>query len=132
MKGQKLQSSLRVGLGVVACAGALWVASGAQAFDPKHIVLSDPTGDDNGPGSYTYPTNAAYTKGSFDLKKLEVIDRGETVEFVVHVNADIADPWNSKSWPGGGNGWSLQFVQVYIDQDNKPRSGQAYALPGIN
>jgi hypothetical protein len=113
--------------------GAAVLAPVAYAqFNPQHIMLKDPTGDDNGPGKYTYPTNAAYTKGSFDITKLEVHDRGDTVEFVVGVNADISDPWNSKGWPGGGNGWSIQFPQIYIDQDNKPRSGQAYALPGIN
>jgi carbohydrate-binding DOMON domain-containing protein len=33
----------------------------------KDVVLKDPKGDDKGPGKYTYPTHAVYTKGSFDL-----------------------------------------------------------------
>src|SRR5262245_28126708 len=123
----------RVVLGLsVAVATSILSLSAYANFNAKHIVLKDPTGDDNGPGKYTYPSHSVYTKGSFDLTKLEVLDRGDTLEFIVHVNADISDPWNSKGWPGGGNGWSLQFPQIYIDTDNKPRSGQAYALPGIN
>src|SRR5690606_1297444 len=31
------------------------------------VLLLDPSGDDNGPGTYTYPSNAVYEKGSFDL-----------------------------------------------------------------
>ena len=33
----------------------------------KTLELKDPTGDDNGPGNYVYPTDAAYPKGCFDL-----------------------------------------------------------------
>jgi len=99
-------------------------------YDPNHVVIEDPAHDDNGPGSYVYPTDPAYVKGSFDLRRFEIIDRGADVEMRVEVGANIEDPWNSKSW--GGNGFSLQMVQVYIDQDHKPGSGETKALPGIN
>jgi len=99
----------------------------ALAFDPKNIELKDPTGDDKGPGTYTYPTASVYKKGSFDLERLTIKDQGSTLEFVARVHARVEDPWNSKSW--GGNGFSLQMVQVYID--NK-KGGSRNALPGIN
>jgi hypothetical protein len=36
----------------------------------------DPVGDDNGPGTYTYPTDAVYKRGSFDLTELKVKSQG--------------------------------------------------------
>lgn len=93
------------------------------------MILKDPSGDDNGPGSYKYPTDPVYTAGSFDLLDLQVKDAGDTVEFRVTVNATIEDPWNSRDW--GGNGFSVQMAQVYIDTDHKAGSGFTDTLPGI-
>jgi len=31
------------------------------------LDVTDPTGDDNGPGTYQYPTSSAFTPGSFDF-----------------------------------------------------------------
>ena len=105
----------------------LGVVHTAQAFDPKNIVLKDPSGDDNGPGTFKYPTKSDYTKGSFDMTELTITDKGKNLEFKVTFRAKIKDPWKSKSW--GGNGFSLQMVQVYIDTK---KGGNRSALPGIN
>ncbi len=95
-------------------------------------MLLDPEGDDNGPGTYKYPTKPVYKAKSFDLRKLEVIDKGDDVEFRVSVATAIEDPWDSTTWPdGGGNGFSLQFVQIYIDTDHQPGAGFAKPLPGL-
>lgn len=101
----------------------------ALAGDKFHVEFADPKGDDFGPGSYKYPTDPVYARGSFDLRKVEVKDNGETVEFRVTVGSQIADPWNSKDWDG--NGFSLQFVQIYIDRDHQKGSGFTEALPGL-
>ena len=106
---------------------SLALATPASAFDPKNIVLKDPRGDDKGPGTYKYPTGPEYTKGSFDITELTIKDKGATLEFKVTVAAKIKDPWKSKSW--GGNGFSLQMVQVYIDTK---KGGSRSALPGLN
>lgn len=102
-------------------------SSNAAAFDAKKIVLADPSGDDKGPGTYKYPTKSDYAPGSFDLLGLTITDQGATLEFKVKVKARVKDPWNSKSW--GGNGFSLQMVQVYIDTK---KGGFRGTLPGIN
>ncbi|MBI3071592.1 MAG: hypothetical protein HYY84_05620 [Deltaproteobacteria bacterium] len=96
----------------------------------KSLVFRDPVGDDRGPGSYVYPTDAVYKRGSFDLVKFEVRSKGSDVEFRATMRARIEDPWDSKSW--GGNGFSLQMLQVYIDKDHKEGSGHRSALPGMN
>lgn len=97
------------------------------AFDAKKIVLGDPAGDDKGPGIFKYPTKSDYAPGSFDLLELAITDQGSTLEFKAKVKAKVLDPWNSKSW--GGNGFSLQMIQVYI---NTKKGGFLGTLPGIN
>jgi hypothetical protein len=94
------------------------------------IVFEDPSGDDNGPGTFTYPTDKVYEAGSFDLRKLEVVDNGDTVELRVTVNQKISDPWDSKAW--GGNGFSVQMAFIHIDTDHAAGSGVQDSLPGTN
>jgi glucoamylase len=43
------------------------------------LSVTDPAGDDNGPGTYQYPTNAAYVAGSWDLTGFQVITAGSEV-----------------------------------------------------
>jgi len=105
----------------------LLVSSVALAFDPKDILFKDPTGDDKGPGKYTYPTDPSYKAGSFDMTAIHIVDKGGNLEITVSVKAKIEDPWRSKDW--GGNGFSLQMVQLYLDTK---KGGFLDALPGMN
>ena len=88
------------------------------------VTFTDPKGDDNGPGSYVYPTDAAYKKGSFDLVDVEVKDKGAELEITLGINASFEDPWESAKWPTPGNGFSLQMFQIYVDTDGKAGSGE--------
>lgn len=107
----------------------MWAAP-ALAFDG--ITFQDPAGDDKGPGTYVYPSNSAYEKGSFDLRKVKISDKGDKVEFKVTLKARISDPWDSKNWSPPGQGFSLQFIQIYVDTDHKAGSGFDRGLPGVN
>lgn len=109
---------------LVACLSTPALAGGVSFNDPK--------GDDNGPGTYTYPTDPAYKKGSFDLTEVSVKDSGDSIEITLSVNASLEDPWDSAKWPTPGNGFSLQMFQIYLDADNKAGSGEQNALPGMN
>ncbi len=109
---------------------AVFLASSALAFEP--LVFQDPTGDDRGPGTYKYPTGADYKSGSFDLTRVDIEDKGDKVEFKVTFKSRIEDPWDSKGWSPPGQGFSLQFVQIYIDTDHQEGAGFKDALPGIN
>jgi glucoamylase len=40
------------------------------------LDASDPAGDDNGPGTYQYPTAADFVAGSFDLTRFQVLSDG--------------------------------------------------------
>ncbi len=107
--------------------GLFAYGTGTASEPMRKVVLEDPSGDDKGPGSYTYPTHSVYKPKSFDLRKLTVLDKGTNVEFRVEVGARIGDPWRSKEWDG--NGFSLQFVQIYID--TTAGRGFTKPLPGL-
>lgn len=96
------------------------------------VKLKDPTGDDNGPGTYVYPTKAEYKKGSFDIREVKIAEKGANLEISIEVGAKVDDPWDSKKWPTPGNGFSLQMFQVYVDTDGKKGSGHNETLPGMN
>jgi carbohydrate-binding DOMON domain-containing protein len=106
------------------------VMYGGLALAGETISFEDPKGDDDGPGQYTYPTDAVYTPGSFDLTDVEIADKGDTVEVSVTVKAKIDDPWDSRAWDG--NGFSLQMIVIHIDTDHKAGSGYKDGLPGFN
>lgn len=110
-------------LAVAALAGCF--TAGVALADGK-AKLSDPAGDDNGPGNYTYPTDAVYIRGAFDLTEVEVEVKGTKAEASVTVGSNLADPW------GMGGGFSVQMVFVFIDKDGKEGSGHTQGLPGLN
>lgn len=105
-------------------------SSAQRAGADGAVALSDPKGDDNGPGTYVYPTDKAYAPGAFDMTRFEVIPQGETVEFRVTMARRIDDPWDSSAW--GGNGFSLQMAFVHIDTDGAAGSGATEGLAGTN
>ncbi len=46
---------------------------------PVLLDVTDPSGDDHGPGTYAYPTAADFRPGAFDIERFQVIDAGDTV-----------------------------------------------------
>ncbi|HEY6747420.1 MAG TPA: glucodextranase DOMON-like domain-containing protein [Mycobacteriales bacterium] len=43
------------------------------------LDVTDPDGDDNGPGTYAYPTSPNFQPGAFDLQRFQVIVDGDNV-----------------------------------------------------
>ena len=84
--------------------------------------LSDPAGDDNGPGTYVYPANPVYRPGTFDLTGTGVYDRGQQVAVVTDIAGEIANPF-------GGDQISHQRINVYIGTGD---GAATPALPGTN
>jgi carbohydrate-binding DOMON domain-containing protein len=103
---------------------------GLQAPDISDVsvVLSveDPTGDDHGPGSYTYPTDAVFLPGSYDLTNFEIGIEGEDVVVTFDVAAPVQNPW------GSPRGLSVQTFDLYIDSDPGRGTGSRTLLPGRN
>jgi hypothetical protein len=115
----------RAGKGAALATVLTSVLLSAAAYGDS-LVFKDPIGDDKGPGTYTYPTDAVYTPGSFDLTQFEVKTSGNTVEFNVSVNDKLKDPW------GMGVGFAVQMVFIFIDKDGVEGSGHTEGMPGLN
>ena len=68
----------------------LWAIGGAaSAYD---VTLTDPVGDDYGPGEYVYPYDPAFTPGSFDITRFRAYDQGSNVRFEIEIDGDLEDP----------------------------------------
>ncbi|HKC30014.1 MAG TPA: glucodextranase DOMON-like domain-containing protein, partial [Jatrophihabitans sp.] len=78
------------------------VVNGTRLLD-----VTDPTGDDNGPGNYAYPTASDFHAGAFDLTDFQVYDTGATVTFRVQT-ANLS--------PTFGSPLGAQLVDVYVHQ----------------
>lgn len=84
--------------------------AGVVAAAPGNVIIDidDPVGDDDGAGGYQYPLSPVFKPGVFDMTKFRVSDAGDKLVFEVQV-ADLGgNPW------GGPNGWSLQYIHIYI------------------
>lgn len=99
------------------------VALVGTAASAQKVSFDDPTGDDNGPGEYVYPTDAVYTKGSFDLTGFELEVKGKKANVSVDVASNLEDPW------GMDVGFAVQMVFIYIDN---AEGGYTEGLPGTN
>ena len=62
-------------------------------FVPGTLLLdvTDPSGDDNGPGNYAYPTFSGFHPGAFDIEQFQVFDDGTNAIFRVQGARPVAD-----------------------------------------
>ncbi len=87
------------------------------------LNVTDPAGDDNGPGTYQYPTAADFHPGAFDLTDFQVISDGTTV----YLRATLAN-----LDPTFGADFGAQLLDVYVHNPGaSPTSTQA-AFPSRN
>ncbi len=86
-------------------------------------ATTDPTGDDNGPGKYAYPTDGAFHAGAFDLTRFEVYNTGSTVTFRVQTR-DLSPTF------GSSNG--AQLVDVYVHDPAAISTSTSSSYPGMN
>jgi carbohydrate-binding DOMON domain-containing protein len=104
--------------------GPVEISVPAAATGEAVLSMTDPLGDDHGPGTYVYPTNAVFKPGVFDLIKFMVIDDGDQVRFSARIAGPLENPWGSPI------GLSLQTLDIYLDTDHVPGSGLTELLPG--
>ena len=76
---------------------------GTLLFGPHG--LADPTGDDNGPGTYQYPTNSAFHPGAFDLTGLQVSYDATSV----YIQVSLAD-----MTPTFASTFGAQLLDVFV------------------
>lgn len=90
------------------------LASRTVTVNPPATVasLSDPNGDDYGPGAYTYPTASAFKPGAFDLRSTTV----EQTDSLVQFSFEVENLYNAF---GGPNGFSPQMFVVWVHDPTK-------------
>lgn len=96
------------------------------ALAANKVSFKDPTGDDNGPGKYSYPTDTVYKRGSFDLTDFTFEKKGNKADVTLGFNTTLEDPWKM------GSGFAVQMAFIFIDTDGKEGSGSTDAPPGLN
>ncbi|HZD73921.1 MAG TPA: glucodextranase DOMON-like domain-containing protein [Actinomycetota bacterium] len=94
-------------------------------FTPGTVLLdvSDPDGDDNGPGNYAYPTSSNFQPGAYDLQRFQVLDDGTNVIFRVRTR-DLT--------PTFGSPLGAQLVDVYVHDPAASRTSTAASFPQRN
>jgi carbohydrate-binding DOMON domain-containing protein len=99
---------------------------GAPALAADKVSFKDPSGDDNGPGTYKYPTDPVYKRGSFDLTDFTFEKKGAKADITLGFNTTLSDDWKT------GSGFAVQMAFIFIDTDGKEGSGSTDSLPGLN
>jgi glucoamylase len=94
------------------------VTSGTTVLD-----VTDPTGDDNGPGTYQYPTDSSFHAGAFDLTRFQVISDGTTV----YLQATLAN-----LDPTFGSPLGAQLLDVYVHTPSATTTSTAAAFASRN
>jgi len=85
-----------------------------------YIEYPDPVLDDKGPGTYGYPTAGVFKPGVFDIVKVYLGIEGEELVIRVFLRELGGNPWN------GPNGFSLQYIHVYIRTTNPLVTNKVY------
>ncbi|MEP7179592.1 MAG: glucodextranase DOMON-like domain-containing protein, partial [Pseudonocardiales bacterium] len=109
-------------------------ASGATAQTTRTVVndivegtkildVPDPINDDNGPGNYAYPTDAAFHPGAYDITDFQVYDTGTTITFRVQTR-DLSETFGS---PLGA-----QLIDLYVRQPGASPTSTAASFPQRN
>lgn len=75
----------------------------------KILDLTDPTGDDNGPGNYAYPTASDFHAGAFDIQRFRIFDDGTNTYFKLQTR-DLS--------PTFGSPLGAQLIDVYVHDPN--------------
>ncbi len=88
-------------------------------------AVSDPAGDDHGPGSYVYPANDAFVDGAFDLTRFGVYQADDSINLALTIDGELTNPW-------GGNQISVQRFDVYVRPGGMTRDGAVPARTGTN
>ena len=87
------------------------------------LKVSDPVGDDNGPGTYQYPTASDFAPGGFDLTGLQVNQTGTDV----YIQASIRNLVSTF-----GNSFGAQLLDLYVHNPAATSTSTAAAYPQLN
>jgi len=80
------------------------------------LDTADPAGDDNGPGTFQYPTAPDFAAGSFDITRFQAITLGDTVYLRTTLRNLV---------PTFGNTMGAQLLDIFVGAPGKPTSTAA-------
>jgi glucoamylase len=87
------------------------------------LDVTDPTGDDNGPGTYQYPTASDFAAGSFDLTRFQVLSDGTYAYLRVTLRTLV---------PTFGSLDGAQLLDVYVHVPGAPATSTQAAFASRN
>ena len=87
------------------------------------LDVTDPAGDDNGPGTYQYPTDPSFAAGSFDLTRFQVLSDGTFAYLRVTLRTLV---------PTFGQLDGAQLLDVYVHTPNAAATSTAAAFASRN
>jgi glucodextranase-like protein len=87
------------------------------------LDVTDPSGDDHGPGTFQYPTDSAFHDGAFDLTRFQVIDGGS----IVFLRATLRD-----LTPTFGPTNGAQLLDVFVRNPSAGSFSTAAPFPQRN
>ena len=127
-------ATVAIGFGTNVITAAATTAAGATGYAQTSVIgdvsggttvlsVTDPTGDDNGPGTYQYPTSSSYSAGSWDLTGFQVITAGSEV----YLRTSLA---NLVSTFGSVDG--AQLLDIYVHDPSATATSTAAAFPTRN
>ena len=87
------------------------------------LDTADPANDDNGPGTYAYPTSSNFTPGSFDITRFQVL----TKDGVVYLRTTLR-----QLTPTFGNTIGAQLLDVFVHTNDGAATSTAAPFPSRN
>lgn len=87
------------------------------------LNATDPDNDDNGPGTYAYPTAGDFHPGAFDIQQFQVIDSGDRVILRTKLR-DLS--------PTFGSPLGAQLLTIYAHDPAIPGASTKAAYPSRN
>jgi glucoamylase len=127
-------ATVPVGFGTNVITAAATTAAGATGYAQASVTgdvpggatvlsVTDPAGDDNGPGTYQYPTSSDYAPGSWDLTGFQVITAGSEVYLRTSLASLV---------PTFGAADGAQLLDIYVHNPAATATSTAAAFPTRN
>ncbi len=127
-------ATIAIGFGTNVITAVATTAAGATGYTQTSVIgdvsggttvlsVTDPTGDDNGPGTYQYPTSSSYAPGSWDLTGFQVITAGSEV----YLRTSLAN-----LVPTFGSVDGAQLLDIYVHDPSAGVTSTAAAYPTRN
>jgi glucoamylase len=127
-------ATVAIGFGTNVITATATTGAGATGYAQTSVIgdvsggttvlsVTDPTGDDHGPGTYQYPTSSSYTAGSWDLTGFQVITAGSQVYLRTSLATLV---------PTFGSVDGAQLLDIYVHDPAATATSTAAAYPSRN